>query len=78
MKEMLSKTNYRKLLVNFKKSLKNINDKMDIFEPKHPLRGCHGTDLWTKWQVSCLKWDLKDSPLCLDLTYFQPKNKTEK
>ena len=51
---------------------------MDIFEPKHPLRGCHGTDLWTKWQVSCLKWDLKDSPICLDLTYFQPKNKTEK
>ena len=25
-----------------------------------------------------LKWDLKDSPICLDLAYFQPKNKTVK
>ena len=28
--------------------------------------------------VKCLKWDLKDSPICLDLAYFQPKNKIEK
>ena len=29
------------------------------------------------FNIKCLKWDLKDSPICLDLAYFQPKNKTE-
>ena len=34
--------------------------------------------LWAKRQpliFKCLKWDLKDSLICLD--FFQPKNKTE-
>ena len=30
------------------------------------------------FNITCLKWDLKDSHICLDLAYFQPKNKTEK
>ena len=28
--------------------------------------------------IERLKSDLKDSPVCLDLAYFQPQNKTEK
>ena len=30
------------------------------------------------FNIECLKWDLKDSPKCLDLTYFLPQNKTVK
>ena len=33
--------------------------------------------LWAKRQPlissACLKWDLEDSPIYLDLAYFQPK-----
>ena len=57
---------------------------MSVFEPKHFLKGCYdGTDEIPLSQtatlnIKCLKWDLKESPICLDLAYFQPKNKTEK
>ena len=29
------------------------------------------------FNIKCLKWDLKDSLICLNLAYFQPQNKTE-
>ena len=56
---------------------------MTVFEPKHPFRGCYGADAiplshLATFNIKCLKWDLKDSTICLDLTYFQPKNKSEK
>ena len=31
---------------------------------------------WAK--LKFLNWDLKDSPRCLDLAYYQPQNKIEK
>ena len=73
MKEMLSKAFDRKQTtkkfqqtVKFHEKLKK--DNLTVFEPKH----------LNNLNINCLKWDLKDSPICLDLAYFQPKNKTEK
>ena len=59
-------------LVNRKKSLKKIDD-LTVFEPKHSLEGCYyGTDAIPLSQTAtfkCLKWDLRYSPICLDLAY---------
>ena len=51
-----------------------------IFEPKAPLRGSYWTDAIPMSQTTTfnIKWDLKDSPICMDLEYFQLQNKTEK
>ena len=57
---------------------------MTVLEPKYFLEGCYdGTDAIPLSQTAvfitkCLKWDLKDSQICLDLAYFRPKNKTQK
>ena len=65
------------------KKNKKIDD-LTVFEPKHSLEGCYdGADALplsqtATFNIKCLKWDLKDSPICLDLAYFQPKNKIEK
>ena len=71
-------------LVNIKKIILRKIDDLTVFEPKHSLEGWYdGTDALplsqtATFNIKCLKWDLKDSPICLDLAYFQPKNKTEK
>ena len=70
-------------LVNIKQIIKIEEKKLTVFEPKHPLRGCYGTDAiplsqTATFNIKCFKWDLKDSPICLDLAYFQPQNKIEK
>ena len=72
-------------LINIKKSLKKKNpDDLTVFEPKHSLEGWYdGTDAlplsqMATFNIKCLKWDLKDSFICLDFAYFRPKNKTEK
>ena len=92
MKEILSKTFDTKqttltFLVNIKKIIKNKKIKIDdltVFEPKHSLEGWYdGTDALplsqtATFNIICLKWDLKDSFICLDLAYFRPKIKTEK
>ena len=56
---------------------------MTVFEPKYPLLGCYGTDAIplnhpATTNVKCLKWDLKDSPICLDSACFQPKKQNRK
>ena len=56
---------------------------MTVFEPKYSFISLYKTDaipLSHKVFLSIdrLKSDLKDSPVCLDLAYFQPQNKTEK
>ena len=56
-------------------------DNLTVFEPKHFLKRCYdGTDAFTLSQtgtlnIKCLKWDLKESPICLDLNWhiFNPQ-----
>ena len=60
----------------------NIKDDLTVFEPKHPLSHDYRTDdiplrQTASWNIERLKCYLKDSPVCLDLAYFHPKNKTE-
>ena len=45
---------------------------MTVFEPKAPLSRRDTTEpkQQTSLNIKCLKWDLKDSRICLD--YFQP------
>ena len=55
---------------------------LTVFEPKHTLREFYGTDAIplshsATFHTKCLKWDLKDNLICLELACFQPKNKTE-
>ena len=88
MKEMLSKAFDRKQITqnfssNTLKNKKYKKNDLTVFEPKHLIGGCYDrTDAIplshsATFNVKCLKWDLKDSPICLDLAYFQPKIKTE-
>ena len=76
MKEMLSKAfNWKKnypnfFLVNNKKNYPQKND-LTVFEPNAPLRGYYGIDTvplsqTSTFNIKFLKWDLKDSPICLD------------
>ena len=66
-------------MIKNKKIEKKIDD-LTVFEPKHSLEWCYdGTDAIPLSQtatlnIKCLKWDLKDTPIGLDLAYFQPKN----
>ena len=68
--------------VFFKKTPKQ--DDFTVFEPKHLLGVCFDrTDAiplsqTATFNIKCLKWDLKDIPICLDLAYFQHKNITQK
>ena len=70
-------------LVNIKKIIKKIDD-LTVFEPKHSHEGWFDrTDAFllsqtATFNIRCLKWDLKDSFICLNLAYFRPKIKTEK
>ena len=77
MKETLSKAFDTKqttqiFLVNIKKIIKKNYD-LTVFEPKHSLEGCYdGTDAiplsqTATFNIMCLKWDLKDCSICLDL-----------
>ena len=59
---------------------KKAEDNLTLFEPKHPISVCYETDAIplsqrTTFDIKCLKWDLKDSPVCLNLAYFHPKIK---
>ena len=73
------------LVNNLKKHVKiNEKDNLTVFEPKLSLRVSNGTDAIPVSQTAilnitnkCLKFDLKDSPICLDLAYFQTQNKTK-
>ena len=74
-------------LVNIRKNHKKIEtkkikiDDLTVFEPKHSLAGCYdGTDALplsqtATFNIKCLKWDLKDSLICLDLNIFNQKIK---
>ena len=60
------------------------NDNLTVFEPEAPLRGSYGRDVMiplsqsATFKIKCSKWDLKNSPIYMELAYFQPQNKTEK
>ena len=73
MKETLCKTFDTKqttqiFLVNINKIIKK--DDLTVFEPKYSLEGCYDrTDAIplshsATFHIQCLKWDLKDSPVC--------------
>ena len=52
---------------------------MTIFEPKYHFSALYKTDSISLSHIAILeihglKSYLKDSPVCLDLAYFQPKN----
>ena len=60
-----------------------MKDNLIVFEPKQPSIVLYNTDAiplshMALLNIEGLKSYLKDSPVCLDLAYFQPKNKTEK
>ena len=51
----------------------NIKNSLTVFEPKHPFGDLYKTSAIPSSHKG-LKSYLKDSPVCLDLAYFQPKN----
>ena len=83
MKHLIEYKLPKTFLVNIKKNIKKHFKKMDNLTVSSQSI-CHdGTDTiplsqTTTLFITCLKCDLKDSPICLDLAYFQPKNKAEK
>ena len=77
MKEKISKN------INWNKLPKDIKNNLTVFEPKYPLGDLYKTDAIPSSHKACLndkglKSYIKDSPVCLDLACFQPKNKTDK
>ena len=72
---IIKKKLYKTFLVNIKKNHEKNNNNLTVFEPKHPLRVCYGTDAIPLSQTAIFKVGLKDSTLCLDLAYFNPKIK---
>ena len=81
---MLSKPSNRKQTTEnfsrkeFLKIIKNRKNNLTVFEPKHPFRVCYITNAiplsqTSAFNIKCFNWDLEDSPICLDLGYFQPK-----
>ena len=75
MKEIV-KHSIENLVNNEKKNHKKNNNNLTVFEPKAPLRGTDAIPLsqTATFNIKCLKWDLKDSLICLDLAYIQPQN----
>ena len=56
---------------------------MIVFEPKYPFRGLYKTDAIPLGHTACLNIEglksyLKESPVCLNLEYYQPQHQTEK
>ena len=52
------------------------NNNLTVFELKHTLKEFYGTsEPLGNLSYKVFKWDLKDSPICLDLACFQQKIK---
>ena len=61
------------------KNSSDVKHDLAVFEPKYPFIGLYKTDAiplshTAFLNIVRLKSDLKDSPVCLDLAYFQPQN----
>ena len=57
-----------------------MKDKKKVFEQKYPFSGVFKTNAIPLSHTACLNIEgsksyLKNSSVCLDLAYFQPKNK---
>ena len=64
-----------------KKNSSDVKHDLTVFEPKYPFIGLYKTDAihvplshTAFLNIVRVKRDLKDSPVCLDLAYFQPPN----
>ena len=73
-----------KTIPNIKKIIKDKNNYLTVFEPKLHIRVHPKTnaiplnDQTVSLQIMDYKCYFKDRTVYFDLTYFQPKNKTEK